>query len=114
MFRPPARDICLNALEDVYRTCKSPLPPLRPVYTLPQTNQASLLTDEREPDEESRPAAGKFLSKWRPGVIEQTQQEQQQQRQQQPQQKSLATRPAVPEPSNSIPPQQQQQPWPAT
>jgi hypothetical protein len=22
MFRPPAREMCLNALEDVYNTCK--------------------------------------------------------------------------------------------
>ncbi|KAK5681986.1 hypothetical protein LTS12_029243 [Elasticomyces elasticus] len=71
MFRPPARDICLNALEDVYNTY-----------------------------EESRPAAGKILSRWRPGIIEQTQQEQQQQQQ------TLASRPAVPE-SHLTPPQQQ-------
>ncbi|PYI25177.1 mRNA cleavage and polyadenylation specificity factor complex subunit [Aspergillus indologenus CBS 114.80] len=37
MFRPPAREICLNALEHVYETY-----------------------------EESRPAAGKVLAKWRP------------------------------------------------
>ncbi|KAJ5825772.1 hypothetical protein N7474_002910 [Penicillium riverlandense] len=37
MFRPPAREICLNTLEDVYQTY-----------------------------EESRPAAGKVLTRWRP------------------------------------------------
>ncbi|KAJ6120302.1 hypothetical protein N7523_004582, partial [Penicillium sp. IBT 18751x] len=37
MFRPPAREMCLNTLEDVYQTY-----------------------------EESRPAAGKILAKWRP------------------------------------------------
>ncbi|KAJ5902380.1 hypothetical protein N7495_002908 [Penicillium taxi] len=37
MFRPPAREMCLNTLEDVYQTY-----------------------------EESRPAAGKVLAKWRP------------------------------------------------
>ncbi|KAJ5577841.1 uncharacterized protein N7459_006805, partial [Penicillium hispanicum] len=37
MFRPPARDMCLNTLEDVHQTY-----------------------------EESRPAAGKVLAKWRP------------------------------------------------
>ncbi|PYH77801.1 mRNA cleavage and polyadenylation specificity factor complex subunit [Aspergillus uvarum CBS 121591] len=37
MFRPPAREICLNAMEHVYETY-----------------------------EESRPAAGKVLAKWRP------------------------------------------------
>lgn len=35
MFRPPAREICLNALEDVYNTCK----PLHPQpYPLPLPN----------------------------------------------------------------------------
>ncbi|RAH70829.1 RNA-processing protein PTA1 [Aspergillus aculeatinus CBS 121060] len=47
MFRPPAREICLNALEHVYETY-----------------------------EESRPAAGKVLAKWRPKAA-QPQQEQQ-------------------------------------
>ncbi|PKY07021.1 mRNA cleavage and polyadenylation specificity factor complex subunit [Aspergillus campestris IBT 28561] len=37
MYRPPAREICLNAVEDVYRTY-----------------------------EESRPVAGKVLARWRP------------------------------------------------
>ncbi|KAJ5458269.1 hypothetical protein N7475_009657 [Penicillium sp. IBT 31633x] len=37
MFRPPAREMCLNTVEDVYQTY-----------------------------EESRPAAGKVLNKWRP------------------------------------------------
>ncbi|KAJ5612658.1 hypothetical protein N7510_005852 [Penicillium lagena] len=37
MFRPPAREMCLNTLEDVYQTY-----------------------------EESRPAAGKVLTRWRP------------------------------------------------
>ncbi|KAL2000935.1 hypothetical protein VTN02DRAFT_2451 [Thermoascus thermophilus] len=44
MFRPPARDLCLDALEDIYRTY-----------------------------EESRPVAGKILIKWRPHVVEQQQ-----------------------------------------
>ncbi|KAL1986909.1 hypothetical protein VTN96DRAFT_5326 [Rasamsonia emersonii] len=42
MFRPPARDMCLDALEDIYHT-----------------------------HEEARPAAGKVLAKWRPQVVEQ-------------------------------------------
>ncbi|GFF38745.1 mRNA cleavage and polyadenylation specificity factor complex subunit pta1 [Aspergillus udagawae] len=64
MFRPPAREMCLNALEDVYNTY-----------------------------EESRPIAGKILAKWRPHVIEQQQQQQQQQQQsQQQEQISLSTR----------------------
>ncbi|RDW81753.1 RNA-processing protein PTA1 [Aspergillus mulundensis] len=47
MFRPPAREICLNALEEVYLTY-----------------------------EESRPSAGKVLSRWRPQRVEQLQAEQ--------------------------------------
>ncbi|KAL1967115.1 hypothetical protein VTN77DRAFT_3406 [Rasamsonia byssochlamydoides] len=47
MFRPPARDMCLDALEDIYHTY-----------------------------EEARPAAGKVLAKWRPQVVEQQQQQQ--------------------------------------
>ncbi|KAL2854289.1 hypothetical protein BJY01DRAFT_205854 [Aspergillus pseudoustus] len=47
MFRPPARDICLDALEEVYQTY-----------------------------EESRPSAGKVLTRWRPQRIEQLQAEQ--------------------------------------
>ncbi|PYI06217.1 hypothetical protein BO78DRAFT_397402 [Aspergillus sclerotiicarbonarius CBS 121057] len=42
MFRPPAREMCLNALEDVYQTY-----------------------------EESRPSAGKILARWRPPKTEQ-------------------------------------------
>ncbi|KAL4872203.1 hypothetical protein BDV12DRAFT_162477 [Aspergillus spectabilis] len=47
MFRPPAREICLDALEEVYQNY-----------------------------EESRPSAGKVLSRWRPQRIEQLQAEQ--------------------------------------
>ncbi|KAL2869978.1 RNA-processing protein PTA1 [Aspergillus lucknowensis] len=46
MFRPPAREICLDALEEVYQNY-----------------------------EESRPSAGKVLSKWRPQRVEQLQSE---------------------------------------
>lgn len=58
MFRPPAREICLNTLEDVYQTCKLPHFPLFLIVTVHLTN---LVTDE-----ESRPAAGKVLTRWRP------------------------------------------------
>ncbi|KAL3448931.1 hypothetical protein BJX65DRAFT_52012 [Aspergillus insuetus] len=47
MFRPPAREICLDALEEVYQNY-----------------------------EESRPSAGKVLTRWRPQRIEQLQAEQ--------------------------------------
>lgn len=80
MFRLPAREICLNALEDVYRTCKfSPSHP----RTTHQANNPK--------DEESRPSAGKILARWRPHIIEQSQQPDQQQAQQ----ASLVSRPAA-------------------
>jgi symplekin len=60
MFRPPARDICLDALEDIYRTCKYHVLPLA-------------TTSDSGIDEESRPTAGKILAKWRPLVVEQQQ-----------------------------------------
>ncbi|KAI9934442.1 hypothetical protein ASPWEDRAFT_43856 [Aspergillus wentii DTO 134E9] len=50
MFRPPAREMCLNTLEDVYQTY-----------------------------EEARPAASKVLAKWRPQNQPEQQQQQQQQ-----------------------------------
>lgn len=55
MFRPPAREMCLNTLEDVYQTCM-----LFPYLSF------TILTNIQSPDEESRPAAGKVLAKWRP------------------------------------------------
>lgn len=79
MFRLPAREICLNALEDVYRTCKFSLHAPKP------TRQAN-----NPKDEESRPSAGKILARWRPHVIEQSQPDQQQ-----AQQASLVSRPAA-------------------
>lgn len=56
MFRPPAREMCLNTLEDVYQTCMLP-------FCLACSLQSMLI---QSPDEESRPAAGKVLAKWRP------------------------------------------------
>ncbi|GFN20191.1 hypothetical protein AtubIFM55763_010814 [Aspergillus tubingensis] len=106
MFRPPAREMCLNALEDVYDTY-----------------------------EESRPLAGKLLAKWRPKKTEEQQQQQQEgqqtpsqtpqsQPQQQQQQTTLASRPITTSESNTPltngtdesnptpPPPPQQQPQP--
>lgn len=60
MFRPPAREMCLNTLEDVYQTCKTHLAPRAP--------QQRLLT-KNFIDEESRPAAGKVLARWRPQAL---------------------------------------------
>lgn len=57
MFRPPAREMCLNTVEDVYQTCK---------FTLPVNIHSYHISNMRRKDEESRPAAGKVLTKWRP------------------------------------------------
>jgi symplekin len=68
--------MCLNALEDVYNTCKLNF----------FVRFLDLVNLTISPDEESRPIAGKILAKWRPHVIEQQQQQQQQQEQEQSQQ----------------------------
>lgn len=60
MFRPPAREMCLNTLEDVYQTCKH--------HQAPYILDSVFLTQDT--DEESRPAAGKVLAKWRPQQIQ--------------------------------------------
>lgn len=69
MFRPPAREMCLNAVEDVYQTCK--LLTLFPKDVSPLTFFTL--------DEESRPTAGKVLARWRPQstAVQQAQPEQQ-------------------------------------
>ncbi|KAH1363935.1 hypothetical protein KXW30_003185 [Aspergillus fumigatus] len=83
MFRPPAREMCLNALEDVYNTY-----------------------------EESRLIAGKILAKWRPHVVEQQQQQQQQEQSEQQEQISLASR-SVPAESTAPPADDGSAPAPA-
>lgn len=60
MFRPPAREMCLDTLEDVYQTCKH--------HQVPDILDIFFLTQDT--DEESRPAAGKVLAKWRPQQIQ--------------------------------------------
>lgn len=60
MFRPPAREMCLDKLEDVYQTCK--------LYNNPSC--ARHLSLIQNIDEESRPAAGKVLAKWRPQQVQ--------------------------------------------
>lgn len=39
MFRPPAREMCLNTLEDVYQTCKL-------FHPAPETVCIALVTDK--------------------------------------------------------------------
>jgi symplekin len=65
MFRPPARELCLDTLEHVYHTCMFLWFHLIPHF------EAFVLT-HHSTDEESRPAAGKVLAKWRPQAIQAT------------------------------------------
>ena len=63
MYRIPAREMCLNTIEDVYQTCK--------ILILQGPWHVALTLST---DEESRPAAAKVLKKWRPDstVLEET------------------------------------------
>lgn len=63
MYRLPAREMCLDTLEDVYLTCKLSL-----------HSSFYSLSNAHKTDEESRPIAGKILAKWRPQKLEQPQQ----------------------------------------
>lgn len=63
MFRPPAREMCLNTVEDVYQTCKYPLPLL-------STSIVYLTCDEqmRNPDllrAKSSPSGALKVQFWR-------------------------------------------------
>lgn len=104
MFRPPAREMCLNALEDVYDTCM--------LHSSPAQTTPTLTILPHTLDEESRPLAGKLLAKWRPKKTEGQQQQEQEgqqtpsqtpqsQQQQQQQQTILASRPITSSESNT-------------
>jgi symplekin len=57
IMRPPVREIVLDAVEDVWNTCKP--------FSL--QNIITLLTDI---DEDAKPIAAKYLAKWRPGFAD--------------------------------------------
>ncbi|KAI9702060.1 MAG: hypothetical protein M1836_001404 [Candelina mexicana] len=62
LFRPPTREICIDALEDLYLNCEHPCQPL----SLIQISDIAVMGL----DDDARNAAQKLLLKWRPHVIE--------------------------------------------
>ena len=60
VMKPPAREVALDAVEEVWISCKLLLPLL-----VCWRGFANLIVDE-----DARPMAGKYLAKWRPGFIE--------------------------------------------
>ena len=57
MMRPPVREIALDAVEDVWNTCK--------LFAV-SLHSALLI----ETDDDAKPMAAKYLTKWRPGFSE--------------------------------------------
>lgn len=58
MMKPPARQIALNAVEDIWKTCK-------PANIVNSSNANQYV------DDDAKPMAAKYLAKWRPGFLEQ-------------------------------------------
>jgi symplekin len=58
MMKPPARQIALDAVEDIWRTCK---------YKIHQWKRESA---NHSIDDDAKPMAAKYLAKWRPGFLE--------------------------------------------
>ena len=58
-MKPPARDIAIDAVEDLWRNCKA---------FSTQIISTSLLT--KTSDDDAKPSAAKLLTKWRPQVLE--------------------------------------------
>ncbi|KAI9746123.1 MAG: hypothetical protein M1818_000804 [Claussenomyces sp. TS43310] len=60
MMRPPAREMALDAVQDIWKTCelKSPV------------NIQDKINCARYADDDARPMASKYLGKWRPGYLE--------------------------------------------
>ena len=57
-MKPPARDIAIDALEDLWRNCKSSdTGPIRP------------FADLHPPDDDAKAPTAKHLAKWRPQVL---------------------------------------------
>lgn len=62
VMKPPVRDLALDTVQDIWVECKStPIPP----YLTKISD-----TDDTYIDEDARPMAAKYLTKWRPGFIE--------------------------------------------
>lgn len=60
MMKPPVRDMALDTVQDIWVECKSPV--LIVVFIRALTFAFS--------DEDARPMAAKYLTKWRPGFVE--------------------------------------------
>lgn len=58
MMRPPVRELALDAVEDVWRTCKSDIYIAEKFYTYDFT------------DDDAKDIAAQYLTKWRPGFLE--------------------------------------------
>ncbi|KAL6919186.1 hypothetical protein FSST1_003212 [Fusarium sambucinum] len=61
MMRPPAKEIALDTVQDIWTECKSQTTKIN--YPVMFTNVMNLV-------EEARPVAGKYLSKYRPSFME--------------------------------------------
>lgn len=57
MMKPPSRQIALNTVEDIWRTCKS-------------TTIIDVMSVNDFLDDDAKPIAAKYLAKWRPGFLE--------------------------------------------
>ena len=66
LLRPPVRDICIDALEDLWRNCASLL--LSLPYPLIIHTKLDPLTNSI--DDDAKAPTTKLLTKWRPGVLE--------------------------------------------
>lgn len=60
MMRPPVREIALDAVEDVWATCR----------TLASVFHDMVLLTTSFTDEDAKPIAAKYLTKWRPGFAD--------------------------------------------
>lgn len=59
MMRPPAKELALDTVQDIWTECK---PTLSPLFPLHDTNQSLV--------EDARPLAAKYLVKFRPAFLE--------------------------------------------
>lgn len=60
MMKPPVRDMALDTVQDIWVECKSTLAVVVSMCALTLCS----------PDEDARPMAAKYLTKWRPGFVE--------------------------------------------
>jgi symplekin len=58
MMRPPVRELALDAVEDVWATCMT------------STHILTCCSNQCATDEDAKPVAAKYLTKWRPGFAD--------------------------------------------